>query len=111
MSPPTLGLLYEGTVIDLQLKVVTEKAGSDDDYQGLINLLREGKTLEDVQHDNKLKAYKRIFEKLSLIEMPAGGLLAFKENRVFIPTDQRKDIVKNLHKYHWAMSGMLLTAK
>ena len=43
--------------------------------------------------------------------MPAGGLLEYKENGIHILEEQRKDIMKTLHKFHLTAKGMILTAR
>ena len=87
VTPPSLFIIYEGTVMDLQLNEMAENASTDEDYQGIINLKREGKDMSDILNDNPLKKYNREFNKLSIVEMPAGGLLVYEENRIYIPEE------------------------
>ena len=49
------------------------------------------------------------FRKLSVLEMPGGGLILYNQNRVFIPT--RKDMLDILHQFHFATARMTATAK
>ena len=97
--------------MDLQLNEMAEKASGDEDYQGIINLFREGKNIDNLMNYSRLENYKRILNELSIIEMPEGGLLVYEDNRVYIPVNQRQNMIKELHKFYFTASSMTLTAK
>ena len=92
-------------------------ATTDQDYQGLCDLVRIRERLEEATlKDSPLIKYlgKKLFQtydNLTIMKMPNGGLLIYKGTRVFIPTHKRTEITNILHKYHFAAAGIVSTAK
>ena len=89
----------------MQLNTLAQDAMIDQDYQGICNIIRIGETLETAtRKGSSLRIYlghKPIYtlKSLTLQEMPNGGLLIYKDKRVFIPSGKRKEIIKLIQKY------------
>ena len=78
--------------------------------------MRTGDNLEGTLRDSPLKDYlgaKRFdtFKMLSILEIPNGSILLYYNNRVFILTQVRKEMLEVLHQFHFAPAGMIATAK
>ena len=75
-----------------------------------------GDNLEGTLRDSPLKDYlgpKRFDNSrmLSILEIPNGSILLYHNNRIFILTQLRKELLEVLHQFQFAPAGMIATAE
>ena len=95
----------------MHMVFIAGEGTKDQDYVGLVDLIRSGESVAHTPLDSPLRDYKIYFSKLSVLEMPSGGLLVFDKHRVFISKHLRTEMVETLHKHHQTVGAMTLIAR
>ena len=92
---------------DPHLADIYDAAESDEDYQLLIQALREDKQLNNLPPSHPAKALKTVWNSLSILD----GLILKDDHQIFIPKMARKVILEKLHIPHCGMSKTKTNAR
>ena len=93
---------------DPALTFLTDYANQDQDYQKVIDVLRNGKALKNLPNDHVALNYKSIWESMSFND--TYGLLTYHD-RIIVPIAARPRILSTLHLQHSGVEKTLRNAR
>ncbi len=81
------------------IEFIRNAAEFDEEYQQIVQALKTGKYIHTLIDDHPAKQFKNIWSELSLLDDSNRTLILFG-TRIVIPKQERKNILKLLHKPH-----------
>ncbi len=93
---------------DPQLQPMIEAARYDDAYNAVISAVMSGKQAKDLPVDHPARAYKNVWDELSVRGDEKRRLLVYDGSRIVVPATCRAEILRQLHLPH---AGIVKTRK
>ena len=91
--------------LDPQVASIVEVAASCAEYQELVRTIRHGRQLAELPVDHPARLYRNVLTKMAY--EPSIGLLTI-HNKIVVPKEARKQVLKSLHIQH---TGVVKTLK
>lgn len=89
------------------LQRIKDAAAKDDQYQKVIQALKEGISLKQVHPQHPARLYKAVWDDMSI----SDDLILVDGSRIVVPTDLRSQILKDLHYSHVGINRMKMAAR
>ena len=87
-------------VTDLPLSRLLDAARSSPEYQQCVSALSNGVRYDDLPSTHPGRAYKHVWDELSLVEEDQVLLMVYQSTRIVVPCRERKRILELLHLPH-----------
>ena len=95
---------------DPALKQIFKDAEADPEYQQLVEAIRKGRALKDMDMFHPARTYAKWYDDLSTIDDRDRTLLVYNDSRLVIPVASRGRILKALHLGHAGITKTVAAA-
>ena len=95
-----VAIMHDGSMLDIKLVDLVEKANKDDKYQDTLECLASNQQLNELDNEHPAMQLKKVWKKLSIRQVPNGRILLFEDTRVVPPTSMINNLLKDIHSQH-----------